>query len=584
MSFNRSTNVTQTGLGDAQYDELTANIGGVGEQVEEGFVGASEQLGGISQDVSGLSGSIGGVGSKVDTGFTTLGDNLSTYGDAISSAQTAANADRKTYYDNLLQAMKDNVGGLATQTSVDTGFSDITGRFNTVDSNLSGVQDSVNEVSTDLGTAQSSIDAGFADATGRFDTLDTSMTDAEADRASNLDAMSTQLTDTQANVLGGQGEIQQDLDTMSNTQDVYAEQMMGNQDTMLANQGQFMSDFDTYVDRYGQDTTLAQQSRADLAEAQANQTEALRDDLGIFAQAAATGQQNIQQKIGNLGEGTQTGFQQLGDALGTGFTDASTADQIAQQNLAVRLGNVRDLVQNVGDTIGADTKAQYTQLANAFDDNGTLISNAIDDQGNTITRTMDEQGIIVERKLDSQGNEISAVQMDVNQMLGNAEAYEQSLMGQISQGFDEAKASEEATTAAIAQGFNIQDKKLAVQTRDMSRIAADQTDLDVNMRNEFKQLGEAFDDTGALIGNSVMANGTSISRAIDNSGNLLLRAFNPQGAVIGNQVINVNNALNNLSKLTTVQGANTSMGNLSPAMSAGSGNNTGFASNFAMTG
>ncbi len=97
-------------------------------------------------------------------------------------------------------------------------------------------------------------------------------------------------------------------------------------------------------------------------------------------------------------------------------------------------------------------------------------------------------------------------------------------------------------------------------------------------------LGEAFDDTGALIGNSVMANGTSVSRAIDNSGNLLLRAFNPQGAVIGNQVININNALNNLSKLSTIQGANTSMGNLSPAMSAGSGNNTGFASNFAMTG
>jgi len=566
---------TYTGLGDTQFADL-----------QTGQTGLGTAIGTVASGVSGLSSAIGGTATQesMDSGFTNLNTNLGTYGDTITAAQTSANADRQKYYDDLVTAMKNNVGGLATQSSLDTGFADATGRFNTLDSSVGGVQGSVDQVSTDLGEAQSSIDAGFADATGRFDTLDTSMTDAQSDRASNLDTMSDQLTTTQANVLGGQGDLQGSLDTMSSTADNYATTMLGNQDTMMGNQGQYMSDFDTYVDRYGQDTALAQQSRSDLAEAQANQTEAMRDDLGIFAQAATQGQTNIQNKIGNLGEGTQTGFEQLSSALGTGFTDATLSEQQAQQNLAVRIGNVKDMVQNVGDTLGADTKSQYTQLTNAFDENGSLISNAIDEQGNTITRSMDDQGIIIERKLDTQGNEISAVQMDVGTMLGNAEMYERSLMGQIDQGFDEAIQAEGATTAAIAQGFNIQDKKLATQTRDMSRMASEQSDLDVNMRNEFRQLGQAFDDSGALIGNSVLANGSSISRALDSNGNLLLRSFDPQGSIIGNQVINVNNALNNLSKLNTIQGANTSMGNLSPAMSAGSGSNTGFASNYAITG
>jgi hypothetical protein len=409
------------------------------------------------------------------------------------------------------------------------------------------------------------------------------MADAASERAANADAVNTQLTNTQANILGGQGDLQGSLDTMSSTADTYATQMMANQDNLQAGQDEFKSSFDTYVDRYGQDTELAQQTRADLATAQANQTDRLREDLGNFAQAAAQGQTNLAQQIGTLGTGIDTGFQQLGSDVGTGFAEASLADQTAQQALSIRLGNVRDLIQTTADTIGVETKQQYQTLANSFDENGNLIANAIDEQGNTISRAMDDQGNVIERKLDANGNEISAVQMNVGTMLDNAEQYERSLLGQIDQRFDSAEANTNTELRAIASGFSAQDKKLDTQARDLSRIAAEQTDLDVNMRNEFRELGQAFDDQGNLIQNSISDNGTSISRAVDDNGNLLLRAFDAGGNRIGDQVLNINQSLNRLSQLNTRQGANVSMGNLSPAMSANTPS-TGFASPYATTG
>jgi hypothetical protein len=102
------------------------------------------------------------------------------------------------------------------------------------------------------------------------------------------------------------------------------------------------------------------------------------------------------------------------------------------------------------------------------------------------------------------------------------------------------------------------------------------------MRNEFRQLGQAFDDQGNLIQNSVMENGTTVSRAIDDNGNLMLRSFDAQGNRMGDQVMNINRSLNNLAQLSTIQGANTSMGNLSPAMS-NAAPSTGFASPYATT-
>jgi hypothetical protein len=102
------------------------------------------------------------------------------------------------------------------------------------------------------------------------------------------------------------------------------------------------------------------------------------------------------------------------------------------------------------------------------------------------------------------------------------------------------------------------------------------------MRQNFKQLSTAFDETGGLIRNSIDEQGNTISRAVDANGNLLLRSFDATGNEIGNKVININRSLNDLAGLRNVTGANASMGNLSPAMSGATAQD-GFASPFSIS-
>lgn len=583
MSFNSTTSVTNTGLGDDQYEQLQTNQTGLGEQAQEGFTAVGEGITGLGTKIDD---SITGINANTNTGFTNLTGVVQGYGDALTQGQTDAATGRAKYYNDMLTALQNNTGGLATQASLDTGFQDATGRFDTLDTSVGGVQSAVDTGFTDTSNQMTE---GFADAGSRFDSLDTnvggvqSAVDAGFDSANtSLNNLGADLNSAETTITGNQGTLQDSVNTMSGNQDAYATSSLENQAALQSGQDTFSSNFDSFVDRYGQDTELATTARADLATAQANQTDRLREDLGEYAQATATGQGDIAKTIGTLGTGIDAGFKNVGAAIGTGFSDASLADQTASENLSTRLGNVRELIQTSSDTLEASTRDQYTKLANSFDENGQLIANSIDEQGNTITRSMDAQGVIMERKIDANGNELSAVSMDVDTMLGNAEAYEQSLMGQLDRRFDSAEASTGAELQAIARGFTQQDKKLDSQTRDLAGLAAEQTNLDANMRNEFRQLGQAFDDQGNLIQNSVMENGTTVSRAIDDNGNLMLRSFDAQGNRMGDQVMNINRSLNNLAQLSTIQGGNTSMGNLSPAMS-NAAPSTGFASPYATT-
>ena len=134
----------------------------------------------------------------------------------------------------------------------------------------------------------------------------------------------------------------------------------------------------------------------------------------------------------------------------------------------------------------------------------------------------------------------------------------------------------------VDTGFNNIGAGQITAARDLAKVASTQNDLDMGMRQNFHQLGNAFDDTGALIKSSIDAQGNTITRNMDQQGNLLLRSFDVTGRAIGDKVININRSLTDLQNMQNVQGANASMGNLSPAMS-GQVPVSGFASPFATT-
>ena len=540
-----TTNVTNTGLGDDQYQFLSDNQVGLSDQItgartdaDAAYQNIYGRVDNLNSGVTGLANNIGSQGQNFDfSGFAenpfTLNDTLKMlkHVDGLRPFDEAGITKYDFNKDGIVDLNDINAGTAnimgADPNSVDTGlykqFADqnqnlvdqfgnvmtgqgdlnrtigqqaigtqgvigsqldalgntVGGRFDTVDTNVGNVQGAVDQGfvdqaqgftdaqtdrTTQFGAAATARDAGFGANAQGFADMDQGFTDA-----------STQLTDTQKNVLDGQGVLKTDLGTMSDAAGAYAAQSLENQGALQQTADGFQTSFDTYTDRYGGDQEIAQQSRADLATAQANQTDRLREDMGDYAQAAATGQSNISGELSDVATG-------LGTAVEGGFMDADAA--------------IRQT--------GEDTTDNINRSINASADN-------------------------------------------TDALMSNLDA------GQV--------------TAA----------------RDMARVAAAQGELDVGMRQEFGQLGQSFDDNGALIKSSIDAQGNTITRSMDDQGNLMLRSFDVTGQSIGDQVINVQNSLQQLSSLQTKRGANVSMGNLSPAMT-GATPQSGFASPFTTTG
>ena len=606
MCFQRKTVINQTGLGDEQYDALSTNQGNMGTQIEEGFVATGGKLDTLSGDVAGIGTKVtnaaNNINTNTNTGFTNLTNLLGEYGNTLTQGQTDAAAGRKTYYDNMLTALQNNTGGL--QTAIDTGFNEVGGRFDTVDQSNTDIQTAVDTGFNDQATAFNNLEAGMnTQFDNQNDGLTTAFTELGGDLNTAFGNASDQLNTVSSNVLEGQQGMNQSLDSLSANQDTYYGDLAQRAGTLQETTDGFQTNFDNFVNRYTDDTTLANQSRADIMTGQANTAENL-----------SKGQSGLASRIGNLGEGTQAGFEVLSGAVEGGFSDSAASAQIERQNLSNRIGNVKTLLETTGATIDETSKAQYTALANSFDQNGELIANSIDDQGNTISRSIDEQGNIIQSTFDNTGTEIGRVSMDVETMLSNAENYQRSLSGQlqgleqnVDTGFTNVASGQnqieqtvetgqeglmnaamdnrqlaEANALQTQQGFDSASQTMDTQLRDLARIASGQSDLDMRMRQDFKQIGDSFDDTGQLIQNTVNQNGTTISRAIDSNGNLLLRAFDMQGNRIGDKVLNINKSLFDLQNLKNMAGANTSMGNLSPAMQ-GNVPTGGFASPFTTT-
>jgi hypothetical protein len=588
MGGGSDTNITNTGLGDEQFATVTGNQANIASSIDQGRTDATGRFNTVDTSLSNVRKDISGVGTNLTSGFTNLQD--------LVDKGMEANRQGFTGVTNNIDTATGQI-----QTGMTTGFDDVN---QNLDTGFGTMDERFNRVDTAQQTAQTAIDTGFQDTTNNFSDLNTRLTDdftaaqgtldtgfADVGQGlSDLDTNTQNRLDTvQGNVLTGQSLLDQGITGMSNAQDIYYGDLSERQMEIQQGQDGFQSTFDDYVQRYSDDTTLANQTRADIQTGLVNAADNIRTDMGNFAQASAEGNAALSSQLSDTERANRDALGNLNTAVQGGFTGQATASQQAQQNLVTRLGNLGSMVDTVGSTIDTNTRQQYSSLMSSFDQNGNLIRSSIDAQGNTIQRSMDEQGNLVLRSFDETGNQIDQVGMNVNDMLTNAERYQESLTGQINMVEDGIMSAQEVGTEqfqtlqqSIGRGFDASSNVLDTQTRDLAAIAAQQGDIDQAMRSQFSQLSTSFDDNGRLLQNSILNNGNVISRAIDDSGNLLLRSFDSTGRSIGNQVININRALNDLNNLDFRAGANVSMGNLSPAMT-GAVPTSGFASPFTAT-
>lgn len=481
-----TTNVTNTGLGDDQYQALADNQVGISTQITDARTDATKRYDNFDTRFNTIDSSIGGLSTSVLDQFKNTNDAMANYNSAMGGR-----------FDSLDTAAKQNndaIGGVASSvetvgTDMAKGFGDVGTRFDTVDTANQSIQDDVTTGFADQAQAFSDVQGAMTENTGNIrDDITTNFKTTNDALAQNSQDIRDDVQTTQANVLEGQGGLATDLSDLSATNDTYFQTLSDNQANMQAGQNEFRTSFDSYVDRYTDDTTLANQTRADIQQAQATGFDATRNSIGTLADATASGQQAIR-------------------------------DQAAENN------------QMMAETVEGGFQRSENTATNLQD----VLSNQIED---TSTGIMSNQAQLV----------------DGQQNLANTFMTES---GQI-------------------------DTALINQTKNLAGIAATQTDLDMGMRQNFNQLSQAFDDNGQLVQNSIDANGNTIMREMDQNGNLMLRALDAQGRDMGSKIINVNESVGALQELQRKQGANMSMGNLSPA-SQGTVPTGGFASPFTTT-
>jgi hypothetical protein len=341
-------------------------------------------------DTSGIENRIGSLEGTTNTGFADVGGRL----DTVNSTM--------------------NTGFSNVQGSVDTGFSDMNQSFNDVAEGQTGIQNSVSDLSGNM--------------TDRFDTVDSTLDTGFAGVNENVNtqfnAQNQNLTDLSANVLGGQTSLQSYLEGMSDRSDTYYGGLAEGQAGIMGGIGGMQTGLNDFRENYDANTTLANQTRAELLDTVTggfNQTretisdsfnDTSRDINNVSGQVDEQARRAAASAPVSAQEFTQT-IRELASGL-----DAGTREQAAAQNDVVqRLDTVKQVLTTQGENLPDDIRQQYTQLAQAFDQNGKLVRESIDAQGVTTRRAMDNQSNVLLANFDQQGQMLGQNMFNVNSLL-----------------------------------------------------------------------------------------------------------------------------------------------------------------------
>ena len=337
-------------------------------------------------DTSGIENRIGSLEGTTNTGFADVGGRI----------------------DNVNSTL-DNVQG-----SVDTGFSNMNQSLNNVTEGQTGIQNSVSDLSGNM--------------TNRFDTVDSTLDTGFAGVNENVntqfDTQNQSLTDLSANVLGGQTNLQSYLEGMSDRSDTYYGGLAEGQAGIMGGIGGMQTGLTDFRENYDANTTLANQTRAELLDTVTggfNQTrETISDSFNDTSRDINNVSGQVDEQARRAAASAPVSAQEFTQSireLASGL-DAGTREQAAAQNDVVqRLDTVKQVLTTQGDNLPDDIRQQYTQLAQAFDQNGKLVRESIDAQGVTTRRAMDNQSNVLLANFDQQGQMLGQNMFNVNSLL-----------------------------------------------------------------------------------------------------------------------------------------------------------------------
>ena len=283
-------NTYNTGLGDKQYEKLKGNQ----NSLNDSLFGTSGK--------DGKDGAFKKVNTNINDAHSGLKGNIKDFRKSMDAQLGAQNTTRDKQYKTLNdgQAAIDaqglsnqtGIGDLQTtantiDTNVNDGFTDMNTRFDTVDTATSGLQTSVDNGFTDqaqgFADAQTAMANNAANAEGL---LNTGFSETGQAMADNSALTQQNIAMSQANVLGGQSGLMSDLNTMSNTNDIYFDALSQGQTGLNQQNQEYATNFDNYVDRYKDDTAQSNSAMNDMQLAQNNGFNRVNDTIGTTTQAS----------------------------------------------------------------------------------------------------------------------------------------------------------------------------------------------------------------------------------------------------------------------------------------------------------
>ena len=419
---NENVAVTETVKGDTE-----ALLGGqdkIGSQIDAGFSNFQPvNVTNTTIDTSNLAKS-----AAMDAGFAASSKNqdairldLAGIGEANKTIKTGV-GDIKTTLGGPdsglvgdVAAIGTNVGQLGTDVGLLSDDIGVTADSGSITSQLAG-----------LGTDVTNIGRNELDTTGvsdRFTNVDTAVSNADAaareafERLMGADPSQVQgfLGELQRQVLLGQTNAQTAIDTIKRVQaenQVTNSGLLNNISTSVG--GSLAADFGDFTGQYATDTNLATNARSELQKQITGGVDTLQRGQGqqmsqsaAQAEAAANQAQSVEQK-NSLAYGQI--MRDLSDVNKQVGADQAT-------DVLARLGTIRQILQSQGNNIEENTRREYQDLANAFDQTGKLITQSVEQNGNVTRRGMDDQNNLLIASFDSSGKLLSQTTRDIGQLL-----------------------------------------------------------------------------------------------------------------------------------------------------------------------
>ena len=468
MGKKKTTNVTKTGLGDQQFQDLTAGqstlmAGQTTLGENQAAIGAG--LDTLSADVNtgftDLSAANTANTDSILAGQTNLQDFLTTQSanftaqlDAANEARALAEAQAASAAQAQAQAAQAQASALAgLQGTTDTGFADMRQGFADTDERFQQAAqarlDFQNASNTDRQRILDTLQEGQAGITENvLDSRDTLMAGQQSIR-DNLSATELALlersqaaqdylenvaTTNQAANLEQQMAIQDLLNTYGADAAAYYQDLAAANLASAERQGELQTGLDTFRADQAQANTLGQQQQAQLLDTVLSGTDSLTNTIAGVGDTLATGQQGLMSQseaarnaltddiadvMSNQAASEQLNnmnFAQISQLVTSGYNSDDPQYQAMKQEFTDRMEFMQKIVSDQNLDISDDLRNTFNTMVTSFDEQGALISET--QVGNdVIKRAIDDQGELFLSRFNQYGDRIAQGNMNINVLM-----------------------------------------------------------------------------------------------------------------------------------------------------------------------